>query len=705
MGKMTQTPDDTESDGNQSRPGNQSRRRFLQAVAAGSVVGTVGLTGAQGQETTFEFGGEIAGWTGRAPASIEGQTNPTLQLQAGQTYTVRWENLDGLPHNFGFLDPDGNRIAVIQSDDGPVSETELVSEQGATQEFQFVAEPAIATYFCVVHPNSMRGGVEVQGGGTAETTTAGEETTTEQPDRFVPQGPSIGLQQVAGGPIQQPVGFAVANEDRDRRFVVDQNGQIYVHGPNGVESEPFLDVQEKMVSLRSDFDERGLLGLAFHPEFQENRRFFVRYSAPLRPDTFVGPNRDSTPKDFDHTFVLAEYQATEDGSSAQPDSERILLEIPEPQFNHNAGDLAFGPDGYLYVAVGDGGGANDSDDGHVQDWYDANAGGNGQDVTDNLLGSILRIDVDNEMSETSRNGGGETAGGEQDGRRYAIPEDNPLVGTDAFPEHYAWGLRNPWRMSFNDGELFVADVGQNLFEEINIVERGGNYGWNIKEATHCFDPANPESPPENCPDSTPDDVRGGEPLIDPIIEYPHTYQDQPVGISVTGGYVAQSDTVGELQGRYVFGDWSRSFSEPRGRLFVATRPGDGGGTEMGGETTTENGETVTENGETTTAAGNDDGLWSFEELVVENSPNGELNRFVLAFGRDRNGDIYVCTSETPSGTGSGAIYRVVPPGEGEQISPPTQATTAGGETTEAGETTTGEEETTGAGETTTENSG
>ncbi|WP_158056155.1 PQQ-dependent sugar dehydrogenase [Halorussus halophilus] len=669
---MTRTPDE------RANSTTQTRRRFLQAVAAGGIAGGIGLTGARAQETTLEFGGQRSGWVGRAPAAIEGQTNPTLQLEAGRTYTVRWENVDGLPHNFAFLDPDGNSIPVIQTDDGAVAETEIVSQRGATQEFQFVAEPAIATYFCVVHPNSMRGGVEVRGGGA--TTTAGEETT-QRPERFVPRGPTVGLQQVAGDPIQQPVGFAVADEDRDRRFVVDQNGQIYVHGPDGIESEPFLDVQEKLVSLRSDFDERGLLGLAFHPEFQDNGRFFVRYSAPLRPEDFVGPDREGTPKDFDHTFVLSEYQTTDDGSAARPDSERILLEIPEPQFNHNAGDLAFGPDGYLYVAVGDGGGANDSDMGHVPDWYDDNEGGNGQDVTENLLGSILRIDVDNE----------------EDGRRYAIPDDNPLVGTDAFPEHYAWGLRNPWRMSFNDGELFVADVGQNLFEEVNIVERGGNYGWNVKEATHCFSPASPDEPPENCPDSTPDGVRGGEPLIDPVIEYPHTFQNQSVGISVTGGYVAQSDTVGELQSRYVFGDWSRSFSEPRGRLFVATRP-EAGETETAEETTTD-----------TAQAGDGDGLWSFEELVVENSPNGEVNRFVLAFGRDRNGDLYVCTSETPSVSGSGSVYKIVPPGEGDQISPPVQATTTAGETTTGGgETTTSDgeattvEETTSAPETTEE---
>jgi len=142
-----------------------------------------------------------------------------------------------------------------------------------------------------------------------------------------------------------------------------------------------------------------------------------------------------------------------------------------------------------------------------RDWYDANAGGNGQDVSENLLGSILRIDVD---VDVDGNGGG-------DDRNYAIPDDNPLVGTGGLDEHYAWGFRNPWRMSFGpDGRLFAADVGQNAYEEVDVVERGGNYGWNVREGTHCFEA-------ESCPDETPD----GDPLVDPIIEYPHDGGESP----------------------------------------------------------------------------------------------------------------------------------------------------------------------------------
>jgi len=214
-----------------------------------------------------------------------------------------------------------------------------------------------------------------------------------------------------------------------------------------------------------------------------------------------------------------EFDACADGRRVRRDSERTVLEIPEPQGNHNAGDLAFGPDGHLYVAVGDGGSGGDRGRGHVEDWYDANEGGNGQDVTENLLGSVLRIDVD----------------GRDDGKAYAIPEDNPLVGREGLDEHFAWGLRNPWRMSFDGKELYVADVGQFAREEVSLVTNGGNYGWNVREGIECFGA-------DDCPDETPPDVRGGEPLVDPVVEYPHSGDADvrrcPVGAVVRAEAVA-----------------------------------------------------------------------------------------------------------------------------------------------------------------------
>ncbi|MFB6309383.1 MAG: sorbosone dehydrogenase family protein [Haloarculaceae archaeon] len=404
----------------------------------------------------------------------------------------------------------------------------------------------------------------------------GDGASTETPGL---DGLVLSAREIAGG-FTSPVGVEVP--EPGRRYIVDQDGRIYLHTEDGLADEPFLDVRDRMISV-SGFTEQGLLGLAFHPNFAENGRFFVRYSAPPR---------SGTPSGYTHTFVLSEFRADPDAVRADPDTEQVLLEIPEPQFNHNAGAITFGPDGYLYIAVGDGGKANDQGPGHVEDWYDAVGGGNGQDTTENLLGSVLRIDVD----------------GSDGDRPYAIPDDNPLVGEDGLDEHYAWGFRNPWRMSFGpDGRLFVADVGQSDFEEVNVVERGGNYGWNVREGTHCFSA-------DECPSETPD----GEPLIDPIIEYPHGGPG-PTGISVIGGYLYDGDAIPTLQSRYVFADW-----RAQGRLFVATE--------------------------------RDSGLWPITEVPVDAEDFGPN---VLSFGRTPEGELLVCTTEEAGVSGStGKVFRL-----------------------------------------------
>ena len=413
-------------------------------------------------------------------------------------------------------------------------------------------------------------------------TAAADAETSDESGTETAAGPlpdAVGLETVATG-LQAPVDLAVA-PDADRRYVADQAGQIRVHEPSGLREEPLVDLQDAV-----EFGgEKGLLGLALHPAFASNRRLFVRYSAP---------RREGTPASYSHTFVLAEFTASADGRLAPRDSERTVLEIPEPQGNHNSGSLAFGPEGYLYVGVGDGGAGADHGPGHVGDWYDANAGGNGQDVTENLLGSLLRIDVD----------------GRADGKPYAVPDDNPLVGQPGLDEHYAWGLRNPWGIAFDGEDCYLADVGQNAYEEVNLVERGGNYGWNVTEGTHCFGA-------EDCPDGTPADVRGGEQFVDPVIEYPHSGGDV-TGISVIGGHVYRGSAVPGLRGRYVFGDLSAG-----DRLFTAA-PRDG------------------------------DELWPVDPVPI--ADGDELDR-VLAFGRE-DGDVYVL------GTGDGGgVHRVAPQGE------------------------------------------
>ncbi|WP_458206070.1 PQQ-dependent sugar dehydrogenase [Haladaptatus sp. NG-SE-30] len=391
---------------------------------------------------------------------------------------------------------------------------------------------------------------------------------------------SVGLQTLASG-LQAPIAIAFA-PDADRRYIADQDGRIYVHESGGLRDDLFLDLRDTV-----EFGgEKGLLGMALHPDFATNRRLFVRYS---------GPRRSGTPAGFSHTFVLAEFKATENGKRVKRDSERSVLEIPEPQSNHNAGDIKFGNDGYLYVAVGDGGAGGDQGTGHVADWYDALDGGNGQDVTENLRGSILRIDVD----------------GRADGKGYAIPDDNPLVGTNGLDEHYAWGFRNPWRMSFDDGTLFVGDVGQSRFEEVSIVEKGGNYGWNVKEGTHCYGA-------DDCPDETPGNVRGGERLVDPIVEYPHSGASVS-GISVIGGYVYRGSALSGMDGTYVFGDL-----QANGRLFAATPPDDGG-------------------------------MWPTRVITVAGDGSAKLEQ-LLSFGRDGSGELYVLGI----GESGGGVHRLVP---------------------------------------------
>ncbi len=408
----------------------------------------------------------------------------------------------------------------------------------------------------------------------------------------------IALESVAEG-LTAPLGLTAPPDDTGRLFVVDQAGMIRVIAADGeLLDRPFLDVRDRMVDLQEDFDERGLLGMAFHPGYADNGRLFVYYSAPLR---------EAAPDDWNHTGRLAEYTvSSDDPNVVDPGSERILLEVDEPQFNHNGGQVLFGPGGYLYVSLGDGGGANDVGTGHPPI-------GNGQDRT-TLLGAILRIDVDG-------------------GDPYGIPPDNPFVGESGRDEIYAYGLRNPFRMSFDAGgdrALYVGDVGQDLWEEIDIVEAGGNYGWNLREGTHCFDPDQPGTPPASCPDEGPN----GAPLIGPVIEYGHPGQPSPIGLSVIGGFVYRGDTAPKLSGGYVFGDWSASFSEPGGVLLAAMPDGDG--------------------------------LWPIHRLAIEDRQDGELGAYLLGFGTDADGELYVLTTRNTGPVGStGAVHRMVSSGSSD----------------------------------------
>jgi glucose/arabinose dehydrogenase/mono/diheme cytochrome c family protein len=421
------------------------------------------------------------------------------------------------------------------------------------------------------------------------------DTATDPLDTF-----DIGLELVADG-FTSPIMVTNAGDGSGRIFVVDQVGVVHIIDENGdLLDTPFIDLGDHIVELREGFDERGLLGLAFHPEFSENGRFFVYYSAPLAQEA---------PGDWNHTGHISEFTVMEDDENqADLESERVFMMIDQPQFNHNGGSILFGPDGYLYIALGDGGAANDVGLGHVSDWYKENDGGNAQNRDANLLGKILRIDVDNP----------------EGGRLFSIPEDNPFVDDeDAKTAIYAYGLRNPYRMSFDRGgenQLFAADVGQNLFEEVNIIEAGGNYGWNVREGTHCFSTDTPNNPPADCPDTD----GYGNALIDPVIEYLHANVKEGVGISITGGHIYRGEAMPDLEGNYIFGDWSRSFQEPSGRLLMAEPQ--------------------------------DTGLWPITELTVTNL---DFNYFVMGFGEDEDGELYVAVDDDTGPVGTGRVYRLV----------------------------------------------
>jgi glucose/arabinose dehydrogenase len=397
----------------------------------------------------------------------------------------------------------------------------------------------------------------------------------DPPDGGTPApGLSVDVSPVAAG-FAAPVGLEMPAPGR--QYVVDQPGTVSLLTDSG--RRTVVDLTDRTPDVAGT-DERGLLGLAFHPEFQSNGRLFVRYSA--RPG-------DETPEAYSHRSVLAEFRLDPDRPAAGPEFVRSLLSVPQPQPNNNGGDVVFGPDGYLYLGLGDGGGAGDTGPGHRSDWYAPVEGGNGQDVTGNLLGSILRIDVD--------------------GDPYGIPETNPLVGAEGLDEQYAWGFRNPRGLSFGPGgSLYAVDAGEDRYEEVNAVEPGRNYGWNVREGTHCFRR-------ETCPRETSD----GVPLAPPIVEYEHG--GEPVGgVAAVGGHVYDGTAIQSLRGRYVFADWRAG-----GRLFVA-HP-------------------------------SDEGLWSVTTAPIVT----EVEPYVLALCRGYHGELYLCTNERGRIGGSdGTVYRLEP---------------------------------------------
>ncbi len=411
---------------------------------------------------------------------------------------------------------------------------------------------------------------------------------------------TIKLETVAAG-LTGPEHLTHAGDGSGRLFIVDQAGQIRIVKNGVLLSRPFLDLTALLPALNPGFDERGLLGLAFHPDYVHNGRFFVRYSAPRAGsagEPCFGTTRGC------HEEILAEFGVSSDPDLANPGG-RILFRVDKPQFNHNSGTVAFGPDGFLYFTLGDGGGAND---GLADNPPSHGPFGNAQNI-EVPLGKILRLDVDSPP---------------QAPRPYATPADNPFLGRDGLDEIYAYGLRNPFRFAFDDGPggdgtLWLADVGQNLFEEVDTIVNGGNYGWVIREGSHCFDPFNPLTPPASCSSTG----AFGEPFIEPIVDYSHAEG----GISVIGGYVYRGTRSPDLTGKYVFGDFSASFGAPGGRLYFLERP--------------------------------DPDSFAIREFV--NGPGDRpYGLFLKGFGEDQDREVYALGSTALAPTGNtGVVQRIV----------------------------------------------
>ncbi|HEY8668376.1 MAG TPA: PQQ-dependent sugar dehydrogenase [Tepidisphaeraceae bacterium] len=302
--------------------------------------------------------------------------------------------------------------------------------------------------------------------------------------------PQIALDRIVKA-LDHPLDLT--SDGTDRLFIIEQPGRVRLLVDGVVQKKPFLDISDHVAYG----GECGLLGIAFHPAFAKNGYFYLDYTT-----------RETNANHGQLMTYISEFHVEQSADHCDPASERIILKINQPFANHNGGQIRFGPDGYVYIGMGDGGSANDPH--------------NNAQNPQSLLGKMLRIDVNQRDTKEG----------------YAIPKDNPFVGKEGWrPEIYALGLRNPWRFSWDrkTGEMYCGDVGQNKYEEVDIITKGGNYGWRLREGFHKFQP------------------EANEPkLIDPIKEYDHA-----AGISITGGYVYRGAKFKDLQGWYIYADYGK----------------------------------------------------------------------------------------------------------------------------------------------------
>jgi glucose/arabinose dehydrogenase len=435
-------------------------------------------------------------------------------------------------------------------------------------------------------------------------------------------GPQLDVELVADG-LVAPLGLTFAPDGSGRRFIVDQTGLVLILTTEGrVLGRPFLDIADRVV-IQSAFDERGLLDLAFHPRFASNGKLYVQYSAQRAGENICVNEDGLVPEDpegcpLQYTRRISEFEVSPtDPNLVDPASERVVLEIQWPGRKHNGGGLAFGPDGMLYIGLGDAGfvhGPSGADDPFNVDpdllFGDLLA----QDLS-SRYGKILRIDVDG-------------------GDPYGLPPDNPFVGPDGIPDEiFAWGFRNPFRISFDragDRAMYVSAPADTLFEATYRVTEPGNFGWASKEGTHCFDRTSAFAPPETCANVGP----LGEPIHDPIIEYLNFAVEDPrsqfpgrgFGRATVGGHIYRGEAIKWLRGRFVQGDFALNLLD--GQILVAKRMPDGH-------------------------------LWKLRRAFVFDPSDPVKSGFVKSIGQDAAGELYAITGNfTPTGL-EGRVWKIV----------------------------------------------
>jgi glucose/arabinose dehydrogenase len=430
----------------------------------------------------------------------------------------------------------------------------------------------------------------------------------------------VRLETVAQG-LLAPNGGTFAPGIPGHLFVTDQDGILWDIPLVAREKRIFLDLRSRLVELDPHGDDRGLLGVAFHPHFADNGLFYTYTSEPADAPADFSTLPDGVPAD--HHGVIAEWRAQDPREPAlgvDPASRRELMRIAQPQTNHSGGAISFGPDGTLYIALGDGGAADDQGTGH-------SGQGNGQD-TSNVLGDVLRIDPDGDNSAN---------------RRYGVPLDNPFVRQGVplggargcedgiCDEIFAFGFRNPSRLSFDKvrGDLYLGDIGQDAIEEVDVVVKGGNYGWRVKEGSFCFNLNG-----TGLGFITGNRMCGSGELIDPVAEYDH---DE--GRAIIGGFVYRGTAIPALRGHYVFGDLMRERGASSGRMFFLDESN----------------------------IVRQDGIVKSGISEFQLAEQSSLGLFVLGFGQDAAGELYVLGNTTagpsldPTGRPTGVVLKILPP--------------------------------------------